>query len=278
MTTFKRIRRAVTSAGRILPATVEHKLLWAYFCMRDPNYPAKKLQRRSTTMPNGYSLASPDRLNCIFVHVPKTAGISVAMSLFGDLGPGHMTLEKYRTIYSPADFDRFFKFAFIRNPWDRLVSAFHYLKKGGMNDCDRDFADRHLARFNDFDTFVKEWVNPQNIMRYYHFQPQTHFLSINGRRPTLDFVGRFEDLQADYEYVRNRLGAGAPLRSENRTSGRPRHYASYYNDVTRRIVADAYAKDISIFGYSFDNSSCETQAVTTRDTAPEPYVDSICHA
>ena len=55
----------------------------------------------------------------MFVHIPKTAGISVGLSLYGGKSGDHRTIRDYKLCFSKAEFDSFFKFAFVRNPWDR---------------------------------------------------------------------------------------------------------------------------------------------------------------
>lgn len=65
--------------------------------------------------------------NCIFIHVPKVAGKAIAKSLLGaPNGTGHNKLKYYER--DKARFASYVKVAFVRNPWDRLVSAFFYLK------------------------------------------------------------------------------------------------------------------------------------------------------
>jgi len=53
-----------------------------------------------------------DRYQCIFVHIPKTAGVSICRSLFENLAGGHTTIAKYQIIFSKKEFDRYFKFTF----------------------------------------------------------------------------------------------------------------------------------------------------------------------
>ena len=128
----------------------------------------------------------------IFVHVPKTAGVSVAKALFGNMAGGHANLSKYHQVFGDKMFRRYFKFTFIRNPWDRLFSAYSYLKKGGLTEMDRRWAEENLAKFASFDEFVREWVNPQNILTFLHFVPQVFFLNLHGARSVgVDFVGFF---------------------------------------------------------------------------------------
>jgi chondroitin 4-sulfotransferase 11 len=63
---------------------------------------------------------------CIFVHIPKTAGTSVTDALFGTPRPRHRPLQWYEGM-EPELYKEYFKFAFVRNPWDRLVSGYHYV-------------------------------------------------------------------------------------------------------------------------------------------------------
>src|SRR5258706_16293188 len=77
-----------------------------------------------------------DEHRCIFVHIPKCAGNSVTKSLsqFGGFDCGHTNLKRFQIMFGPEEFNRYFKFAFVRNPYDRLFSAFLFMKKGGTNE------------------------------------------------------------------------------------------------------------------------------------------------
>jgi hypothetical protein len=207
---------------------------------------------------DGYSFAPFDRYQCIFVHVPKCAGVAVSESLFGGLAGGHRSIGRYQMIFRKRDFDNYFKFAFVRNPWDRLVSAFHFLKRGGFDEVDRQWAQKHLSHCTDFESFVRDWVDPENIWSKVHFMPQTYFICIDDT-PALDFIGRYETLELDFEYVQTRLGIKCHLTALNRTQPVTRDYRSYYSDKTRDIVADTYSNDIATFGYCFENSIDHTQ-------------------
>lgn len=201
-----------------------------------------------------HNLAPFDRYRCIFVHIPKTGGIAVARSLFDAYPGGHVSLQEFESVYSKAELATYFKFTFVRNPWDRLVSAYAFLKAGGFNEYDGRWARTHLARYGSFDVFVREWINERNIYKLTHFIPQSRFVCLEGRRLGVDFVGRFETIDEDFRHVRIRLGIDARLQRMNTTPGRRADYRSYYSDETARIVADVYSNDIELFGYDFDNS------------------------
>jgi hypothetical protein len=198
-----------------------------------------------------FSLAPFDELRCIFVHIPKCAGKSVGEALFGGF-TGHFYLRQYEMLFSREEFDRYFKFTFVRNPWDRTVSAFEFLKQGGLNQADREWAERHLARIDDFEQFCREWLTPENANDALFFTPQHRFLRLgSGFGPAVDFVGRVENLAEDFTHVAKRLGIDTSVPHLNRSSRRS-DFRSYYSPETRRIVESVYAEDIELFGYTFD--------------------------
>jgi hypothetical protein len=109
-----------------------------------------------------------------------------------------------------------------------------------------------LKSFRDFEHFVTEWVTPGNTRRFEHFRPQHRFACSPDGQLQLDFVGRFETIEADYAVVAERLGVGTELLHENRTLGKKeRSYVDYYTPSTRRIVERVYRIDLDLFDYAF---------------------------
>ncbi len=201
----------------------------------------------------GFSLRPFDRHRCIFVHVPKTGGMSVTKALFGNSSGGHRTVAEYKQIFGEPTFSNYFKFTFVRNPWDRLVSGYFYLKYGKTAKIDREWAERHLSRYNDFGAFVRDWVTPKNIYTEKHLRPQCTFLCDGRLAHEVDFLGRFENLRDDFGHVRRILGGiGSDL--EHLNASKRYDYRQYYTDETRAIVAEAYRTDIELFGYEFDDT------------------------
>ncbi|MFG0285470.1 MAG: sulfotransferase family 2 domain-containing protein [Phycisphaerales bacterium JB039] len=202
----------------------------------------------------GRTLRDFIRLRCVFIHVPKCGGVAITESLFGHRAGGHLMCRDYerifQRIYGIDDFPSYYRFAFIRNPWDRLHSAYQFLRAGGMLPADRHFAEQHLARYATFGDFVKRWVNEQNISLWLHFWPQVHFLQNAAGRIDLSFIGRFETMESDYNQVRERLGAGSPLLRRN-SARAPVPYIDAYDDESRAIVARVYREDIARLDYTF---------------------------
>ena len=193
---------------------------------------------------------------CIFVQIPKVAGVSISNSLFGRHTGNHATVADYQIVFNKNEFSSFYKFAFVRNPWDRLVSAYIYLKSGGMNPRDSKWADEYLSSLKNFNDFVLNWLNRNNIYKGIHFLPQYKFITSSNRlSPDVDFVGFFENIDNDYSYIRNLLQLGdEKLAFRNKTPGKLQDYRSYYNNKTIQIVSEVYKEDIELLGYDFENS------------------------
>lgn len=153
-----------------------------------------------------------------------------------------------------------FAFSFVRNPWDRLVSTFFYIMKGGRAEIDQQRRDRYLLKYNgDFKSFVRDiesWFFLQEEDSIYpdkfipHFRPQHEFVCDESGKIMVDFIGHVEDMSSDFK----RLCAALSLR-ETRISKTNksfhRAYHKYYDDETMEIVAEYFARDIELFGYRF---------------------------
>ena len=218
---------------------------------------------------------------CIFIHIPKTAGQSIEnffLNLVGltwetrdrlllkynensKLGPerlAHLTTEEYlRCGHINEDkFSSYFKFSFVRNPWERLVSEYHYQK--------------YDQRFS-FNEFVKYgFPKPDLSNAYRHIMPQYDFIYNQEGKLLVDFVGKFETLQRDFDEVcrileiedsvlphanshkaKFRKGRIRDLFNTKKTQSRP-HYSAYYDDEIREIIEKIYHKDIYAFNYSYE--------------------------
>ena len=151
---------------------------------------------------------------------------------------GHISLEQVRPFLREDQFTSYFKFAFVRNPFDRFVSycAFATSREGSF---DRD---------------------PQGVMRHFLFtapplhhmvfQPQHSFVIGRDGEILADYLGRVEEMQSSYDAICDRIGiASSPLGQVN--SSRRGDYRQYYNQQLIDGVARIYARDLELFGYKF---------------------------
>lgn len=171
-----------------------------------------------------------------FIHVPKTGGVSIsealgaALSDAEEVGPIHSTATEARKEF--RDFDRYKSFAFVRNPWERMVSLYAYLK---VPVAFEDFLLRPVRPFTPFRRSQAAYVN-----------------DLAGRR-VVSFVGRFEYFIGDMSRICSILGIALTIRHMN-MSTHP-HFQEMYGEETRDFVARTYADDIAEFGYSFEGRS-----------------------
>ncbi len=210
------------------------------------------MQLRSNVYPSdkgNFSLAPFDKNKCIFVHITKTAGTSVALALFDAL-PYHYQAWQYKVFYGAETFEQYYKFAFVRNPWDRVYSAFCYLKGGGWNVDDKRWAEENLGDINDFNQFIMEWLIPERLQSHIHFWPQYRFICDKRGKPMIDYLAYFETINEDYDIISRNIAGSEELahkNSSNRTG-----YKEVYSEEAKQKVAKLYADDISYFGYRFD--------------------------
>jgi hypothetical protein len=188
----------------------------------------------------------------VFVHIPKTAGISLVDALYGEgvTHRGHRSVQHYQKLYA-STWSSLFSFTFVRNPWDRLYSAYCFLAQGGLNDHDKKAFDLHLSKYANFEQVVLEWLNEENIMHVLHFWPQHVFLVDSNGQIGVDFVGRFENIKEDFAFIAHKLGVEEELPHHNQ-SVQKLDYRSVYTDEMVQKVAQVYATDVHLFNYSFE--------------------------
>jgi hypothetical protein len=196
-----------------------------------------------------------NRPPCLFVHLPKTGGNSIRNVVFARNYEGPWFGDEL-----PPEWRDLFSFSFVRNPYDRLVSAWKMFTQGTADDAwhlpeggpirltlaetirlgmDPDALFGH-PRYNE--------VRPTPLVRLKnHILPQCH--PYHGLRH-VEFIGRFENLQEDFARVADRLGL--PVRELPRSNWTQRgNYRDYYDAETLRLAQQYFAEDLDRFQYTF---------------------------
>jgi hypothetical protein len=182
-------------------------------------------------------------MDFIFVHINKTAGSSIEEAL--GLRFRHRTARQIIEEIGGGKWRECFTFAVVRNPWDRVVSHYSYrvqTNQTGLGDGKVGFAD-----------WVRESYslrNPEFHDKPMMFMPQVDWISDAEGRILVNFVARFENLQADFDSVCKRIGRD-PVLLPHRKQSRHGAYREYYDAESRRIIGDWFQKDIEQFKYSF---------------------------
>jgi hypothetical protein len=202
-------------------------------------------------------MISPDG-RWIFVHIQKTGGNSIRYALGVELNDPHkhfLALE-LKQLYGGPAWAQAFKFAFVRNPWDRLVSWWSFIddnrNSSATSAAPNNFFAYVLRRARTFEEFISlctdEIVDSDG--RKCIFRNQLDYLVGEDGTVMVDFIGRFERLQEGFDEVTSRLGVPAAKLPRINTS---RHltYADYYTADMARKVGRLYRRDIETFGYQF---------------------------
>jgi hypothetical protein len=178
----------------------------------------------------------------VFIHINKTGGSSIEKAL--GIGLDHSTaLEKYRQL-GEAAWQRKFTFTMVRNPWDKVVSHYHYrvrTNQTGLGDNPIPFGDWLRRCYIDRDP--RYYDNPRMFM------PQRKWLVDENDGLLVEFVGRFENLQQDFQSITTRLGVKAQL-GHAKPSSRG-SYRDYYDVAGEALVREQFAEDLDLFGYEF---------------------------
>ncbi|MEM6965923.1 MAG: sulfotransferase family 2 domain-containing protein [Bacteroidota bacterium] len=178
----------------------------------------------------------------IFIHINKTAGSSISALL--DMDRMHLTAFSIRNMITEESWNAKFKFSFVRNPWDRVVSQYHH--RYGVNQ--QNLQERLL----DFKGWVKEVYldrNKELINFHAMFMPQLYWISDMNGSIIVDYIGRYENLQEDIAYIKDKLNISKPL--PHLRKSKREHYSTYYDNATKNIVGDFFKKDIEYFKYEF---------------------------
>jgi len=152
-----------------------------------------------------------------------------------------LTISGYSVPFEAKKSKNYFKFAFVRNPWDRVVSCYHKQVVTKIN------PHYHACWDKDFDFFI-DFIASQNLTRCdVHIKQQTALIPLKD----VDFIGRFENFEEDLRYVLAAIGLShAEIAHKNKSEHK--HYSEYYTKRTQDIIYKKYRKDIKTFGYQFE--------------------------
>ena len=151
-------------------------------------------------------------------------------------------------------YHRYFKFTFVRNPWDRLVSCYTSKIVQGGGGMQMKYGDISLQRDMEFKEFAEAVCRIPDEISNHHFRSQHVTICDDGPRKAVfaDFVGRFENLEKDFGFVAERIGLEPSLPQAGASRSRnSRSYRDFYDERLARMVGERYREDANLFGYSF---------------------------
>ena len=184
------------------------------------------------------------KLKTIIIHIPKTGGSSIETSL-GMKGIQHLNGVVAKESYSDV-WDDYLKFTFVRNPWDRLVSIYHYYKFGSESE------NQHLKKTipNSFKEFVNSFYNKENQWYDILIKSQKSWITDDDGELLVDYIARFEDYNTEVKTIGNKVGIQINNIPHHKKSDRG-DYKEYYDKETIELVRNIFKEDIEYFNYEY---------------------------
>ena len=201
----------------------------------------------------------------IYIHVYKVAGTSIRsilqeyddqssadfplienvkfflgkrLNYFSKWAIDHINAREIKSLLPEEVFNTYFKFAFVRNPWDWQVSLYHYMLQYSKHP-----QHRLISKMKSFDEYI-EWRISSDM------ELQKDFLYDKNGKILVDYIGKFENLQDDFNIICSKIPINyskLPLANPSKHG----HYKDYYNNHTKELIYKAFQKDIEIFNYEF---------------------------
>ncbi len=213
----------------------------------------------------------------IFIHIHKTGGTSIEKKLghFNTLVrdvQDHRTLAEIETLtdrnfyfrkflysikkgkpqlakknlsgfFSPPitqkEYDTFFKFSFVRNTWGRMYSWYANVMRDPLHRESYGITDPNYS----MQSFLTEKINPQTFS-------QLHFLKDRQGNVPMDFIGRFENLQADFNHIAQQIGLEDSELPRLLISNNA-HYTEFYDEATKDLVHELFREEIDFFKFEY---------------------------
>lgn len=149
----------------------------------------------------------------------------------------HATAKQIASKIGAEHYEQYFTFCFVRNPYDHMVSLYHYILDNKRHRL------HILAKHGTFGDFVSRYISllPQT---------QTEFV-FDGKRQLVKFVGRYECMREDMNRIFNHLGIEQRKLGHLNRSNRRRDFLGYFNDEALLLSFNKYfADDFKNFGYT----------------------------
>ncbi len=190
----------------------------------------------------------------LFTHVSRTGGAAITNCLYGHFPDSRELIGQHAPLAAArpdlaALFDESFKFAFVRNPWERFVSWYALLGRASRPSV----ADPDSAAWQGFDVFLGSWADQVVRLGPVSRRRLSQWRQLTDADGTLltDDIGRFETFAEDAPRLLARAGIEQP-RPPIINAASHEHYSFYYSEYGRELVASVYPEDVMEFGDEFE--------------------------
>jgi len=194
----------------------------------------------------------------IHIHIPRCAGSSIDNSL-GQYSITKTSRDSLYEMFSERhikavcveNYKNYFKFAIVRNPWDRMVSIFHWGKQIPKNKIAQ-WSERNFEPWLNGGAWKKAVRSEKNeVLIPTHGELMLDWVTDNDGKIAVDYIGRQENMDEAWKVISSAIGIEYQKLPREHGTKRYGNYRSYYNNNSRKIVEDYFEKDIAFFDYKF---------------------------
>ncbi|MDJ0581302.1 sulfotransferase family 2 domain-containing protein [Crocosphaera sp.] len=204
--------------------------------------------------------------NFIFIHIPKTAGSSITQYLneylteeektLSQKFPSHATAQMIQDKLGEIQYNKMFKFAFVRNPWEHQFSLYNYILRAPFHP-----SYSKVSQCKCFSEYVYNVLDndPQPCQKDYLISP-------NLDKVIVDFIGRFENINLDFQKICYHLNLPQrPLPFINKNPITSQSYFEHYTPDLINLIGKKFQKDIEYFVYKFPFKSQEKEKIKNQE-------------
>lgn len=225
--------------------TLKYYIRWAYvFLIPSKIVSNVRNLRKTITLPEQFY-----DTNSIFIHIPKTGGTSVGQTIYDSNVIGHKH-RKWSDYYylNKKFYNNSFKFCFVRNPYDRILSVYNYLMNvPSQHIYTKKWAEKFMTDVSSLEEFVN-YLNPIRMKVWPHLELQTDYI-FSGKKNMVDFIGRFENFEEDLMFVAKKLNINVNKVPHLNKSAKKEKSVPIVNELIKERIYYLYKKDFILLNY-----------------------------
>ena len=200
----------------------------------------------------------------LFIHVSRTGGTTISNFLYQNFVDTQQILPQHSAvsqIEKEPNLDDVFSFAFVRNPWERMVSWYTLI---GQSSIGKEVRDPNHIHWKGFDEFIEKWskltfqVNGHSRLALC----QKDQLTDCNDKLLVKQVGKYENFEKDWMNILKQIKPNLTHNLEVVNNSKHHHYSEYFSTFGKELIETVFWKDIECWNYSFEEENNKINLAT----------------